>query len=399
MELLDARGYEVKLETSGEFVSKKIKVNIKYLGADTPEPQTIIYRNDKYVVSYVENESFTGTFFKVLKDSEITSSGLKISIQSDEETEIKITVCGEVLDVIHLLPSEVFEKTYSTDGLCAAEKEYLNKVHSILYKLLAEIDRVCTENDIQYFLVFGGLLGYLRHGEIIPWDDDVDIAMTRKNFEKFKKIANDKLGEEFRFLDADALGEDAFLDFLCRVIYMKEDVEYNAFDKISGRISKEYMNKIPMDIYILDNASDIRLFHKIHMLMIRVVYGLAMGHRAYLNMEEYGSSGYATKKGIEILSHIGRIIPLRLIMKMHDRVSMRFNRYKTRNYFMSNGYLPFIHTKYKRKWFEKTKKVKLGEVATNIPGRYRSYLKRAYYDYYHLPPVSKRIPGHKKLVH
>ena len=63
----------------------------------------------------------------------------------------------------------------------------------------------------------------------------------------------------------------------------------------------------------------------------------------------------------------------------------------------SNGYLPFIHTKYVCRWFEGTKRVKLGNVTTNVPCRYRSYLKRAYYDYYHLPPVEKRIPGHMCL--
>ena len=61
---------------------------------------------------------------------------------------------------------------------------------------------------------------------------------------------------------------------------------------------------------------------------------------------------------------------------------------------MSNGYLPFIHTKYVKRWFEGTKRVKLGGVSTNVPVRYRSYLKSAYYDYYNLPPVEKRVPGH-----
>ena len=149
-----------------------------------------------------------------------------------------------------------------------------------------------------------------------------------------------------------------------------------------------------MDIYVLDNASDIKAFHKLHMFLIRAVYGLGMGHRAYLNMDEYSSSGFVTRKGVEILSRIGRRIPLKRIMKMHDRVSMIFDRRKTKSYFMSNGYLPFIHTKYLRRWFEGTRRVKLGEIYVNAPVKYRSYLKRAYYDYYHLPPVEKRVPGH-----
>lgn len=396
LDLLDARGYQVKLKCLDENAADT-KINIRYLGAVKSESKTREYRNDKYTVSYIENATANGEYTKTVRDPGITISGLKLIIGTDRDTDLDITLCGELNDRIHLSAGEDVEKIYDVTALCREEKEKLTQIHRILYKLLSEIDRVCMENDIQYFLVFGGLLGYLRHGEIIPWDDDVDIAMTRENFEKFKRIANEKLSDGFKCIDAGELGEDAFLDFLCRVFYMKENVEYDALDKVKGKVPEEYLNKIPMDIYILDKASDLKFLHKIHMFLIRAVYGLGMGHRAYLNMDEYGNSGFVTQKGIMILSRIGSKMKLKTIMRLHDRVSMLYSKRKTRNYFMSNGYLPFIHTKYVCRWFEGTKRVKLGNVTTNVPCRYRLYLKRAYYDYYHLPPVEKRIPGHMCL--
>ena len=66
---------------------------------------------------------------------------------------------------------------------------------TILY-IFKEIIRVCNENDISYFIIGGTALGAVRHGGFIPWDDDLDIGMTRKNYNKFLSIAKDKLPDE-----------------------------------------------------------------------------------------------------------------------------------------------------------------------------------------------------------
>ncbi|RGD74168.1 LicD family protein [Anaerofustis stercorihominis] len=59
-----------------------------------------------------------------------------------------------------------------------------------LYKLLIELDKICNDNDIQYFLAGGTSLGAIRHGGFLPWDDDVDLYITRKNYEKLDKVLN-----------------------------------------------------------------------------------------------------------------------------------------------------------------------------------------------------------------
>lgn len=64
-------------------------------------------------------------------------------------------------------------------------------------KLLQEIDRVCKEIGVGYFICGGTMLGYMRHQGFIPWDDDVDVAMLRKDYDKFLKEAPRYLGKDF----------------------------------------------------------------------------------------------------------------------------------------------------------------------------------------------------------
>lgn len=62
----------------------------------------------------------------------------------------------------------------------------MNKKQSVLLELLKELDVICRENDIKYTLAGGTMLGAVRHGGFIPWDDDADIVMSKSNFDKLK---------------------------------------------------------------------------------------------------------------------------------------------------------------------------------------------------------------------
>ena len=79
----------------------------------------------------------------------------------------------------------------------AYTKEELERLHSTLYEILGEIDRVCRENGITYFVIGGTAIGVHFWEGIIPWDDDIDIGMTRANYERFMKIAPRKLNKSY----------------------------------------------------------------------------------------------------------------------------------------------------------------------------------------------------------
>lgn len=64
-------------------------------------------------------------------------------------------------------------------------------------EVLMEIDRVCKKHNIQYFADWGTLLGAVRHGGFVPWDDDMDIVMKREDFNKFMTVARFDMQEDF----------------------------------------------------------------------------------------------------------------------------------------------------------------------------------------------------------
>ena len=66
-------------------------------------------------------------------------------------------------------------------------------------EILKSVAKVCEENNIEYTLACGSLIGAIRHKGFIPWDDDIDISMTIENYKKFCKISQKCLGEGFLF--------------------------------------------------------------------------------------------------------------------------------------------------------------------------------------------------------
>lgn len=73
----------------------------------------------------------------------------------------------------------------------------LQRLHATLYEILGEIDRICVANNIHYFTIGGTAIGLLYDGAILPWDDDVDIGMTRSEYNKFLAVAERELSPKY----------------------------------------------------------------------------------------------------------------------------------------------------------------------------------------------------------
>lgn len=77
----------------------------------------------------------------------------------------------------------------------------LDEVKEIQVDILKDVTAVCRENDLQYYLVYGTLLGAVRHSGFIPWDDDIDIALPRDDFDKLESIYRSRPPKQYRWVD------------------------------------------------------------------------------------------------------------------------------------------------------------------------------------------------------
>ena len=104
----------------------------------------------------------------------------------------------------------------------AAEADRVKRVQHDSLLILQEVDRVCKNNGIGYFLCAGTLLGALRYRGFIPWDDDIDLGMLREDYERFLECAPRELGDRF-FLQNRRTDKD--VEYLFSKVRLK-DTEY-----------------------------------------------------------------------------------------------------------------------------------------------------------------------------
>lgn len=90
--------------------------------------------------------------------------------------------------------NKFFEGEWRCDFYVQSE---MKRAWAAQMEILQEIDRICRENNICYFADSGTLLGAVRHKGFIPWDDDIDIAMLREDYDKFSRIADKELDKVY----------------------------------------------------------------------------------------------------------------------------------------------------------------------------------------------------------
>ena len=136
--------------------------------------------------------------------------------------------------------------------------ESMKKVWRSSLELLEVFDRVCSEHDIQYFAMFGTLLGAVRHKGFIPWDDDIDLVVTRENYDKLARLPKDAFGDKY-FL------QNEHTDPGCHIACFKlRKKDTCAILKKEMPYKYSYNQGVFLDIFPLDNSPDDKVLEQYH---------------------------------------------------------------------------------------------------------------------------------------
>ena len=137
-------------------------------------------------------------------------------------------------------------------------------------EILDEINRVCTILNLRYYLAYGTLLGAIRHDGFIPWDDDIDIWMSREDYIRFNREFNNAASKDFKLL---TYYEDENYPFLApKVVSMKTEVVEKLMKPVKDL--GIWVDIFPMDYVdqktLTDTKELTRLEHRRWMALYRV---------------------------------------------------------------------------------------------------------------------------------
>ena len=102
---------------------------------------------------------------------------------------------------MHLATTRLFKHLDAREGMVILDDEKLHALQLVLLESLKDILTVCSEENIPVVLGGGTCLGAVRHGGFIPWDDDIDINMSRSGYERFAPRFAERFGEKYWILD------------------------------------------------------------------------------------------------------------------------------------------------------------------------------------------------------
>ncbi len=256
------------------------------------------------------------------------------------------------------------------------DQETLKKLHNTQQEILDEFVKVCENNNLQYFLIGGTLLGAVRHKGFIPWDDDLDVAMTRKEYNKFLEIAEKEISPKY-MIDNINTNSKYYLSFTKirnKNTIFEQDVQVK-YDGPKG---------VWIDIFPLDETKNIN--SKITFIQKKIGATLArlVLYKNYVIMGKL--------KPLKWL--IGRFIFLKnkTIINWIDKIYQLQNDKQQNEYVINfpSAYTIKRETNEKINYFPASK-VEFEGKMYNAPKDYDKVLKRVFGNYMELPPEEQRI--------
>lgn len=260
--------------------------------------------------------------------------------------------------------------------------ENTKKLWALQIDLIKQVERICRKYGLTYYLMGGGCIGAVRHGGCIPWDDDLDIALKREDYNVFVEKAPLELEEPYFF-------QSPVTD---PVFYRPHVIIRNSNGTCISKGNQKLScnNGICIDVFPLDGYDDSfknRLFWKISYFKNLVA------------VTSYNAFSAKNHRILRKLLYFSRIIifPFGLkhyYIKYNERCTQLSKKY-TDNIGLQYAHFGKMCVTWKAKYFDSAINVPFEYTTLSIPCGYHEILSAQFGDYMQFPPIDKR--GNKHL--
>ena len=270
---------------------------------------------------------------------------------------------------------------------------HLSDLQRAEFQILKAFDDICKRYNIKYYLADGTLLGAVRHKGFIPWDDDIDITMTRPEFEKFKSIADIELPESMFLSTFDTPGH---IWLIPRIIDSNTRFYLN-------NAAKQKEIGAWIDFLVLDGVPKPGLKKTIWsflFMLARLLYQFSnFSVSVNLNRKDRSLSEKAAIK-IAMFTHIEKILNPVKMGHFYEWICTR-NDFSKCDYccMLSNSYeqrgvIPKIRGIIPKKWIGNGVQYQFEDLTVYGFEETDRYLTFLYGDYMQLPPIEERKSIH-----
>ena len=135
----------------------------------------------------------------------------------------------------------------NAEGLYEPTADEMARMKRVMLMMYRDVARVCRENGLTLMLGGGSALGAVRHGGYIPWDDDIDLMMPRADYEAFKRVFPQALGEKYVLQAPNTPGCEISNTFMKIILRGTERLELQ-------KLNAPGAHGLWLDVFPIDNA-------------------------------------------------------------------------------------------------------------------------------------------------
>lgn len=171
---------------------EKISLELNEIDNGTSNLYDYLNENDLHFDkgTFASYDSFKGVFYNYNNFIKLTNKINELNNKIDD-LENKLDKYEKDTDKILDSNNSLFNNIYLDYEF--KPKKLMNNVQTLCSELLLFVDNICKKHEIDWWLDYGNLLGAVRHDYFIPWDDDMDIGMMRKDYHKFIEVLYDEI--------------------------------------------------------------------------------------------------------------------------------------------------------------------------------------------------------------